>query len=152
MFQEIISLTSQLAYTYSANRNASTPFSSILFSSFSGSTRERIEKQNNAAYQRWTGTEWWDGGYEELWSGKSLESQGDETKSSSSRTGKDKVVYLTADADDELSELKEDETYIIGGIVDHNRYKVLLSRCATVSSTLISFFSICAKERQKSKV
>lgn len=35
------------------------------------------------------------------------------------------VVYLTADSNDELSELKEGETYIIGGICDHNRYKVL---------------------------
>lgn len=37
---------------------------------------------------------------------------------------RENVVYLTADASDELTELKEDETYIIGGIVDHNRYKV----------------------------
>ena len=37
---------------------------------------------------------------------------------------KTSVVYLTADTEDELTELKEDETYIIGGIVDHNRYKV----------------------------
>lgn len=37
---------------------------------------------------------------------------------------KESVVYLTADADEELTELKEDETYIIGGICDHNRYKV----------------------------
>ena len=36
----------------------------------------------------------------------------------------EKIVYLTADCDEELTELKQDETYIIGGIVDHNRYKV----------------------------
>ena len=37
---------------------------------------------------------------------------------------KDTIIYLTADSQDELTELKEGETYIIGGIVDHNRYKV----------------------------
>ena len=33
-------------------------------------------------------------------------------------------VYLTADTENELTELKPNETYIIGGICDHNRYKV----------------------------
>jgi Trm5-related predicted tRNA methylase len=37
---------------------------------------------------------------------------------------KSTIVYLTADSDEELVELKETETYIIGGICDHNRYKV----------------------------
>ena len=40
------------------------------------------------------------------------------------RLAKSSVVYLTADTEDELTELRPDETYIIGGIVDHNRYKV----------------------------
>lgn len=34
------------------------------------------------------------------------------------------VVYLTADSEEELIELKEGEIYVIGGICDHNRYKV----------------------------
>ena len=42
------------------------------------------------------------------------------------RAPQNSVVYLTADSSDELSELKEGETYIIGGICDHNRYKVRL--------------------------
>jgi hypothetical protein len=36
------------------------------------------------------------------------------------------LVYLSADADEELETLKENEIYIIGGIVDKNRHKVYL--------------------------
>ncbi|GJE87484.1 tRNA methyltransferase Trm10-like protein [Phanerochaete sordida] len=46
---------------------------------------------------------------------------------------RESVVYLTADSTDELSELKEGETYIIGGIVDHNRYKNLCLNKAQTS-------------------
>ncbi|KAI4517775.1 hypothetical protein K525DRAFT_210122, partial [Schizophyllum commune Loenen D] len=97
---EVKSLASQLGYTYSANRRAPTPFK-LLFTGLGGRTLERLESQNDASYKRWQGTEWWREGYEGF------------------------VVYLTADSEVELSELKEDETYIIGGICDHNRYKNL---------------------------
>ncbi|KAI0658568.1 guanine-1-methyltransferase-domain-containing protein [Cubamyces menziesii] len=153
---EVKSLTSQLAYTYSANRKAEHPFSSLLFTSLNGRTLTRMDATNNAAYKRWVGAEWWTEGYERLWQGKGgddklseevesrpppREGEGDtatlegvdtsqsQTKRSKarepSRASQDSVVYLTADADDELMELKEGETYIIGGIVDHNRYKNL---------------------------
>ncbi|KAL7423666.1 tRNA (guanine(9)-N(1))-methyltransferase [Cryptotrichosporon argae] len=36
-----------------------------------------------------------------------------------------KLVYLSADADEELSTLADDEVYVIGGIVDRNRHKML---------------------------
>ncbi|EPY51877.1 tRNA m(1)G methyltransferase Trm10 [Schizosaccharomyces cryophilus OY26] len=36
---------------------------------------------------------------------------------------KEKMVYLSADSDETLHELKEDEIYIIGALVDKNRYK-----------------------------
>jgi tRNA (guanine9-N1)-methyltransferase len=78
---------------------------------------------NNAAYKRWTGTEWWQEGYERLWSGLEMEPTDDEGNIGPGVT-QESVIYLTADSDVELLELIEGETYIIGGICDHNRYKV----------------------------
>jgi tRNA (guanine9-N1)-methyltransferase len=101
----------------------------LLFTSLNGRTFERLEGTGDASFKRWTRVEWWKSGYEGLWDESSspdvLETE-TVTKSGRSpqRAPKDKVVYLTADCDEELEELKEDETYIIGGVVDRNRYKV----------------------------
>lgn len=43
----------------------------------------------------------------------------------------DKLVYLTADAADELHELDAESIYIIGGLVDRNRYKNICQNKAT---------------------
>jgi tRNA (guanine9-N1)-methyltransferase len=115
------SLCSQLAYTYSANRQADHPFS-LLFTSLNGQALARLESLGDASYKRWMKTDWWAEGYERLW-----EADPDV---------KQTVVYLTADSDEELTELKPDETYVIGGICDHNRLKVcsffkLYIRCFT---------------------
>ncbi|WWC88004.1 uncharacterized protein L201_002906 [Kwoniella dendrophila CBS 6074] len=39
--------------------------------------------------------------------------------------GKHKLIYLSADSEEEIETLDENEIYIIGGIVDRNRYKNL---------------------------
>ncbi|EAU84404.2 tRNA (guanine-N(1)-)-methyltransferase [Coprinopsis cinerea okayama7 len=144
--KEIKSLTSQLAYTYSANRNADFPFS-LLFTSLNGRTYERLESLGDASYKRWTKSEWWTDGFERLWEGQPAAGSsavptstghddteaGPTTSESTVPVGsqptadeiRQKVVYLTADCEEELTELKPDETYIIGGICDHNRYKNL---------------------------
>ncbi|KIK67622.1 hypothetical protein GYMLUDRAFT_154603 [Collybiopsis luxurians FD-317 M1] len=101
--KEINSLSSQLAYTYSANRNSAYPFT-LLCTSVEGRTRDRLEAINDAAYKRWSHTEWWQ---DEL------------------HPKKQNIVYLTADSEEEIEELRPDEIYIIGALVDHNRYKNL---------------------------
>jgi tRNA (Guanine-1)-methyltransferase len=118
-----VSLTSQLAYTYSANRKAVCPFEHLLFTSLNGKTLARMESLGDAGYKRWNGTEWWSDGYQRLWEGKE-HVQDLDSKTNSTMVDKQTVVYLTADSSEELLELKEGETYIIGGICDHNRYKV----------------------------
>jgi tRNA (guanine9-N1)-methyltransferase len=128
--KEVISLTSQLTYTYSANRRSSTPFTSLLFTSLNGRTKARLDAINDAGYKRWSNTEWWEEGYDRIWTSKS-DSFGGNEDLDAHRTS---VVYLTADSDEELMELKEGEIYVIGGICDHNRYKNLCLEKAKTSS------------------
>jgi tRNA (guanine9-N1)-methyltransferase len=146
LLQEVKSLCSQLAYTYSTNRLANFPFS-LIFSSLDQRTRERLDSIGDASYRRWAKSEWWTEGLERLWADSPTVSSSDiasdttpasekpVTGSAAAEKGPDeglpsaedvrqKVVYLTADCDEELTELKPDEIYVIGGIVDHNRYKV----------------------------
>lgn len=114
----------------------------MLFTSLNGRTFERLEGICEAAYKRWEGTEWWNHSYEKLWQSTQelKEENGDEVEEGEchvtkevetkkkgtqpQRAPRESVVYLTADSDFELSELIQGETYIIGGICDHNRYKV----------------------------
>ncbi|KAG2060221.1 hypothetical protein BDR06DRAFT_948306 [Suillus hirtellus] len=128
--KEVTSLTSQLAYTYSANRRSSTPFTSLLFTSLNGRTKARLDAINDAGYKRWTNTQWWEEGYDRIWTSKSDSCAGDEDMDAHRAS----VVYLTADSEEELVELKEGEVYVIGGICDHNRYKNLcLDKAKTAS-------------------
>lgn len=57
-----------------------------------------------------------------------------------------KLVYLSADADEELTTLAEDEVYVLGGIVDRNRHKV----GPTNPRKTRSFSRCCARTRPTS--
>lgn len=159
-------MCSQLAYTYSVNRRAASPFT-LIFTSLNGRTYERLEGLSNASYKRWSNALWHSEGYESLWMpdprGSTAEPQiplplkleaeaakapvgvvrpvqkddlvaaslmttgGSDQKLNTARFPKTSFIYLTADTEDELTEVKADETYIIGGICDHNRYKASIS-------------------------
>ena len=164
-----MSLCSQLAYTYSVNRQASFPFS-LIYTSLDGRTFNRLESMGDASYKRWTNAKWWSEGYSRLWenedipqpdtetgplkSGEKEDSSAFATPSTAqthpqitgnSNTLKSSVIYLTADSEDELSELRPDKTYIIGGICDHNRYKVSLvffAFLAPIGSSNIILFEL----------
>ncbi|KAH0839773.1 guanine-1-methyltransferase-domain-containing protein [Lanmaoa asiatica] len=130
--KEINSLTSQLAYTYSANRHAAHAFSALIFTSLNGRTKQRLDAINDAGYRRWSRTEWWEGDYDRLWTEPSeplqSPSEAEDAQGSlalAAQADRKNIVYLTADSSEELLELNEGETYIIGGICDHNRYKNL---------------------------
>ncbi|KAG8803285.1 tRNA (guanine(9)-N(1))-methyltransferase, partial [Serendipita sp. 399] len=153
--REIVSMVSQNAYCYSSNRKSNTPFSALLFTSLNGRTKERFELlgtyQNWKGVEWWEegyellwqftsgqpSTSRTEGEMSTNAQVLDLQAEPSEieyptyvcpvTKTVKPRTTslKEKVVYLTADSNTELMELDPEETYIIGGIVDKNRYKAL---------------------------
>ncbi|KZT53319.1 hypothetical protein CALCODRAFT_501271 [Calocera cornea HHB12733] len=129
--KEVMSLCNQLSYTYGANRKAPVMFANLAFSSLNGQTQHRMEEAFRGSYKQWKAVDWWPDGYEHLWrepdaAGNENEAHGD-AEATLPRAPKGSIVYLTADGDEEITELKEGETYIIGGIVDRNRYKVIIT-------------------------
>jgi tRNA (guanine9-N1)-methyltransferase len=71
-------------------------------------------------YNVWNRTEWREDDLGGFSRGSDVQEEGVVSNPFPGQT----YIYLTADSDNELETLKEDETYIIGGIVDKNRYKV----------------------------
>ncbi|GAA6059853.1 hypothetical protein JCM10212_007058 [Sporobolomyces blumeae] len=112
--KEVKSMSSQIAYCYSANRSATHPFP-MLVTSFNGRLKQGFEKRKD--HLNWKGVEWWDEGFEALYeardgeteeagdgeqelNGKGIEdSNGKETKeageSGSSETARDDPVATT---------------------------------------------------------
>ncbi|ORZ12700.1 guanine-1-methyltransferase-domain-containing protein [Absidia repens] len=102
--KEIDSMQAQLVRCYSANRSAKEAIH-LNISGFDDALKTVFDKRT-PSYTNWRNVDWDPEPYE-----KSFD--------------KEKLVYLSADSDVVAKELEEDKVYIIGGIVDKNRYKGL---------------------------
>ncbi|CED85140.1 Uncharacterized conserved protein [Phaffia rhodozyma] len=134
---EIKSMSTQISYLYNIHTVSHTPFNSLLFTHLDGRLSERLYKAHfDNSRNRWSGTEWWDGQeLDRLWLPPNEKAEdfvplGDVAFGRSSARKED-VVYLTADSENEIDALEEGTTYVIGGIVDRNRYKNLCLDKAT---------------------
>lgn len=130
-------MASQLSFLYSFNRTAAKPFATVLHTSASDTSSPRLwPKLLQANCQQWTRSFWWSEGVDQL--ARTLSVAPDSSAASVATeedaqagpslpprlTPEHKLVYLSADSEEELDTLREDEVYVIGGIVDRNRYKV----------------------------
>eukprot|EP00198_Chlamydomonas_reinhardtii_P005956 XP_001695292.1 predicted protein [Chlamydomonas reinhardtii] len=105
---DIRHLVQQLSFSYSANKQVEKPVHMML-TSFKGAVANTANKMISGL-ENWSVTRT-PQHYSELLGG--------------SEEARGQLVYLTADSSTELEELDPAKTYIIGGIVDHNRYKGL---------------------------
>lgn len=105
--KEIVSTSNQITRAYSANRRAD-HYADIKVTSFNKRLKQRFEGAlADSNYPAWTNFEFLD--HEDMLH----------------QEDKSKLVYLTADTDEQLETLEPGMTYIVGGIVDKNRHKLL---------------------------
>ncbi|KAK4497045.1 hypothetical protein PRZ48_011494 [Zasmidium cellare] len=142
---ERISLAAQITRCYSDNRK-SLFRAHIVYSSFGGKLKERFDTVLNKNYLSFRGVRAVDTDFVETaekakdWmsaaDGGKLAGMfskyadlDDEKREKLKEEGE--VVYLSSEADEDLTELKPYSTYIIGGLVDKNREKGVCHRRAT---------------------
>ncbi|ORX82600.1 hypothetical protein BCR32DRAFT_292538 [Anaeromyces robustus] len=108
MEKEIKSMVSQITHCYSYNRQSLHPVK-LYCTSFGSKTKEAFDDKVSD-YERWRKSEiiFDSKSYEELFADE-----------------KENLVYLTADSPNTINTFDESKIYIIGGIVDKNRYKNL---------------------------
>lgn len=99
--KEIRSLASQITHLYGKNRVVEHPLR-IYLTNFGGKLKTNLEALNG--FPNWKGIT-------------------TDSRSYIDMFPKERLVYLTAESEESITELNEDDIYIIGGLVDHNRLK-----------------------------
>ena len=105
--KEITSMSSQLTRCHAENRR-SLKTVDLFLTSLAGPLGERMETAFKGAHRNWKGVRISTDSFETV--------LGD--------VSQDNLVYLTADSNHVIQTLENDKVYIIGGLVDKNRYKV----------------------------
>jgi tRNA (guanine9-N1)-methyltransferase len=112
--KDIFSLTRQVGYCYSENRKAKNPFNFILYD-----VGERLMKElNKNNFSNWKGVT-------VIKKGEYSSITEYVMKHRKSDIEKENIIYLTADSENEVNDIETSKVYIIGGIVDRNRYKLI---------------------------
>lgn len=117
----------QISHCYSANRLTTTPVH-LLMTSFN----DKIANDMNVlgtTHESWLGVEWWTQSYSSLYDSAdetfSTVEIGTEKGKPRARAKKEDLIYLSGDSSNILLVIDPMKTYIIGGLVDKNRYKSL---------------------------
>lgn len=107
--KEIISLSNQITRAYSSNRREKYA-ADIVVAPFDKRLKKRFEEDlTNCRHDQWNNFKFLPD--EDILAANSLDPS--------------KMIYLTADTDEKLEALEEGMTYVVGGIVDKNRHKLL---------------------------
>lgn len=115
-------MDSQLAFSYSVNRLSALPFSALIHTSGSTTYSPRLMgRLSNRGYERWSRCHWLPETLDTIV--ETLRENQDGQLPSGFKKGQE-LVYLSADSEEELTELDPNHVYIIGGLVDRNRHKV----------------------------
>ncbi|KAG2378569.1 hypothetical protein C9374_008208 [Naegleria lovaniensis] len=109
---EIVSLSQQLGKCYAAYRKMSSPFY-LTATSLDGALYEDMKKFE---------------GFPEKW--LMHHTTNHFTKEFEKQYKENKIIYLSADAEEEITEFQNGYVYVIGGIIDRNRHKNLCNTLA----------------------
>ena len=118
--REIASLGSQIRYCYAYNKRAKFPCR-FTVTNLSGQTLQHLQKETG--FHEWENRAFvsTDRHFTEHFAHNASVDNSSEQENGPSEAKR--LVYLTSDSENVLSELKDNEIYIIGGIVDRNRLK-----------------------------
>ncbi|KAL4921792.1 guanine-1-methyltransferase-domain-containing protein [Aspergillus aurantiobrunneus] len=138
MPKERISLGQQLTRSHSENNRS--PYNAhIVISSFDKLLKERFETVLHKTHEGWKGVRFIQEDY--LYAAKQAiewmqgpqggKLVGPFADNADAKSEDGEIVYLSSDSPETLTELKPYSTYIIGGLVDKNRYKGICHKRAT---------------------
>ncbi|XP_006623007.1 tRNA methyltransferase 10 homolog A isoform X1 [Apis dorsata] len=105
--KDIAKLTKQILRCYTLNRRAIAPMQFSL-TSFNGKSKTDMEKHNG--YEHWD-VKFYAESYLNVYP-------------------KEKIIYLTSESENVITQLEHDYVYVIGGLVDHNSHKGLCHKLA----------------------
>jgi tRNA (guanine9-N1)-methyltransferase len=112
--KDVFSLTRQVGYCYSENRKAKNPFNFILYD-----VGEKLMKElNKNNFSNWKGVTI-------IRAGEFTSIADFVMKYTNTNIEMNNIIYLTADSENEINDIEKNKVYIIGGIVDRNRYKLI---------------------------